>query len=105
MKIETIALPIVRLALAEDLGGGDVTTRALVSETARARGVIEARAGGVLAGLEVARLAFRELDRDMVFRMRFQDGAVGSPRTSCFSAARIATIDTFSIVSGYTAIL
>jgi nicotinate-nucleotide pyrophosphorylase (carboxylating) len=79
VKIETIALPIVRLALAEDLGGGDVTTRALVSETARARGMIEARAGGVLAGLEVARLAFRELDRDMVFRMRFQDGAVLEP--------------------------
>jgi nicotinate-nucleotide pyrophosphorylase (carboxylating) len=79
VKIETIALPIVRLALAEDLGGGDVTTRALVSETARARGVIESRVGGVLAGLEVARLAFRELDRDMIFRMRFQDGAVLEP--------------------------
>jgi len=79
VKIETIALPIVRLALAEDLGGGDVTTKALVSETARARGVIEARVGGVLAGLEVARLAFRELDRDMVFRMRHQDGAALEP--------------------------
>ena len=75
MKIETIALPIVRLALAEDLGDGDVTTRALVSETARAKGVIEAKAEGVLCGLEVARLAFHELDPDLVFRTRLRDGA------------------------------
>lgn len=75
MKIETIALPIVRLALAEDLGAGDVTTRALVSETARAKGVIEAKAEGVLCGLEVARLAFHELDPDLVFRTRLRDGA------------------------------
>ena len=75
MKIDTIALPIVRLALAEDLGSGDVTTRALVSESARARGVIEARAEGVLCGLEVARTAFHELDADLVFRTRLRDGA------------------------------
>jgi len=75
VKIETIALPIVRLALAEDLGNGDVTTRALVSETARARGMIEAKAEGVLCGLEVARLAFHELDPELVFRTRLRDGA------------------------------
>jgi nicotinate-nucleotide pyrophosphorylase (carboxylating) len=74
VKIATIALPVVRLALAEDLGSGDVTTNALVSETARARAHIEARTGGVIAGLEVAGLAFHELDRDVVFRMKMKDG-------------------------------
>jgi nicotinate-nucleotide pyrophosphorylase (carboxylating) len=79
VKIETIALPIVRLALTEDLGSGDVTTRALVSETARARARIETRAAGVLAGLDVARLAFHELDRDVIFRHKARDGARLAP--------------------------
>ncbi len=79
MKIETIALPIVRLALTEDLGSGDVTTRALVSERARARARIESRAAGVLAGLDVARLAFHELDRDVIFRHKARDGARLAP--------------------------
>jgi nicotinate-nucleotide pyrophosphorylase (carboxylating) len=75
VKLETIALPIIRLAIAEDLGAGDVTTDALVSASARARARIEARVPGVLAGLELARLAFRELDPDVVFESKVGDGA------------------------------
>jgi nicotinate-nucleotide pyrophosphorylase (carboxylating) len=74
VKIETIALPIVRLALTEDLGSGDVTTQALVSESAQAQAHIEAKAPGVLAGLDVARVAFSELDRDLVFHPQARDG-------------------------------
>lgn len=75
MKLETIALPIIRLAIAEDLGAGDVTTDSIMSVSARARARIEARARGVLAGLEVARLAFHELDPDIVFEATVKDGA------------------------------
>ena len=63
MRLEGIALPLVRLALTEDLGGGDATTDAVVDESAAGRAHIEARQEGVLAGTEVAALAFRELDR------------------------------------------
>lgn len=79
MKIETIALPIVRLALTEDVGSGDVTTEALVSETARARAHIEAHALGVLAGLDVARLAFKQLDPNIVFLPKTREGAPLAP--------------------------
>jgi nicotinate-nucleotide pyrophosphorylase (carboxylating) len=75
VKLETIALPIVRLALAEDLGAGDVTTESLVSPSARARARIEAGATGVLAGIDLARLVFHELDRDVDFRPQAKDGA------------------------------
>ena len=75
MKLETIALPIIRLALAEDLGAGDVTTTSLISPNARARARIEARAPGVLAGIDIARLVFHELDRDIGFRSLAKDGA------------------------------
>ncbi len=75
MKIETIALPIVRLALTEDIGSGDVTTESLVSESARGRAHIESRAAGVIAGVDVARVAFKELDPEMVFRPKIREGA------------------------------
>ena len=65
MRLEAIALPMVRLALTEDIGGGDATTDAVVDPTARARAHIEARREGILAGSGVAVLAFRELDPEM----------------------------------------
>ncbi len=52
----------MRLALTEDVGGGDATTDAVVDPTARARAHIEAKHEGILAGSAVAALAFRELD-------------------------------------------
>jgi nicotinate-nucleotide pyrophosphorylase (carboxylating) len=62
MRLEAFALPLVRLALTEDLGGGDVTTDGVVDEAASGRAHIEARHEGVLAGRELAELTFRELD-------------------------------------------
>ncbi|HTK68641.1 MAG TPA: carboxylating nicotinate-nucleotide diphosphorylase [Candidatus Eisenbacteria bacterium] len=62
MRLEAFALPLVRLALTEDLGGGDVTTDGVVDEGAAGRAHIEARHDGVLAGRELAELTFRELD-------------------------------------------
>jgi nicotinate-nucleotide pyrophosphorylase (carboxylating) len=53
---------IVRLALDEDLGAGDVTSLATVAEDARAVATITQKAPGVISGLEVAELAFTALD-------------------------------------------
>jgi nicotinate-nucleotide pyrophosphorylase (carboxylating) len=53
---------IVRRAIAEDLGWGDVTTEATIPDDQRARGVILAKSPCVIAGLEVAIEAFRQLD-------------------------------------------
>ncbi len=44
-------LALVRGALAEDLGGGDVTTEATVAPEAIARAVITQKAPGVIYGL------------------------------------------------------
>jgi nicotinate-nucleotide pyrophosphorylase (carboxylating) len=65
MRLEAITLPLVRLALTEDIGGGDATTDAVVDEGASARAHIESKQEGVLAGTEVATLAFRELDPEV----------------------------------------
>jgi nicotinate-nucleotide pyrophosphorylase (carboxylating) len=52
----------VARALREDLGDGDITTAATVPAQARARGVIEQRAPGVLFGFELVSATFRAID-------------------------------------------
>ncbi len=53
---------IVRRALAEDIGAGDVTTDATVPASQRARGVFLVKQACVLAGVDVAAEAFRQLE-------------------------------------------
>jgi len=53
---------LVRRALEEDIGAGDVTTLASVTEDARARAVIVQKAPGVVYGLGAAESAFSLLD-------------------------------------------
>ena len=72
----------VRRALAEDLGWGDVTTEATVDPALRARGVILAKSDCVIAGLDVAAEAFRQLDPGAVFKQHLKDGDRCTPGTT-----------------------
>ncbi len=72
----------VRRALAEDLGWGDVTTEATVDPQLRARGEIVAKADCVIAGLDIAAEAFRQLDPAVVFTKNVEDGVRCSAGTS-----------------------
>jgi nicotinate-nucleotide pyrophosphorylase (carboxylating) len=55
---------LVRRALAEDVGDGDVTTEATVPADRRARATITQKAAGAIFGLDAAELTFLELDPD-----------------------------------------
>ena len=55
-------IQLVRRALAEDVGAGDVTTRAVVSDGARARATIVQKQPGAIFGLEAAEEVFHQLD-------------------------------------------
>jgi nicotinate-nucleotide pyrophosphorylase (carboxylating) len=66
---------LVRRALAEDLGWGDVTTEGTVSRDQKGRGVIVAKCTCVLAGVEIAAEAFRQLDPGVAITIRKSDGA------------------------------
>lgn len=81
---------IVRRALAEDLGWGDVTTDATVPADLQARGVIVARCACVLAGLDVAAEAFRQLDPRVEFARRKSDGDVCQPGETIADVAGFA---------------
>jgi nicotinate-nucleotide pyrophosphorylase (carboxylating) len=64
----------VRRALAEDLGWGDVTTEATVGSEKRAIGVLLAKSPCVIAGLDVAAEAFRQLDPGVHITLKYRDG-------------------------------
>ncbi len=66
---------LVKQALAEDLAGGDVTTAALIAESARGSATIRAKADGILAGVEVARNVFYQVDPELIFEIFAADGS------------------------------
>lgn len=67
--------PVVRLALAEDLGrAGDVTAAACIPAEARMKAAFAARKPGVLAGIEAVRLTVRALDPTATVELRLADG-------------------------------
>jgi nicotinate-nucleotide pyrophosphorylase (carboxylating) len=70
---------LVRRALEEDVRTGDITTDAIVSPAQSARGVFIVKSMCVLAGLEVAFEAFRQLDGRVCAVARQADGHRCSP--------------------------
>ena len=67
--------PIVRAALAEDLGrAGDVTAQACIPEGSRMKAVFAARKPGVLAGVDCVRLAVLAMDPAATVDVRLRDG-------------------------------
>lgn len=72
--------PLVRSALCEDLGrAGDLTSDAIIPMAARAHMRLVARQAGVLAGLDLARLAFRLMDGNIEMQVLREDGARLAP--------------------------
>ena len=65
---------IVRAALAEDIGAGDITTDLCIPADAQATAAILAKSPGVIAGLNIAATAFLILDPHAKWRPFVQDG-------------------------------
>ena len=72
--------PLVRMALLEDLGrAADLTTDTIVPADAMGELRLVARQDGILAGLDLARLAFVRMDARMEFDVRCADGTLLQP--------------------------
>ena len=80
MKLEKLrVLPIIKAALKEDIGKGDITTTALVDKTDSARAQIVTREDCVVCGLEIAEWVMSQVDYSVRFKPNCQDGSlVGS---------------------------
>lgn len=70
---------LIRRALEEDIGPGDVTTLSVIPESARGRAVILARATCVVAGVDVARAVFAEVEPRLTCQARVRDGSLAHP--------------------------
>ncbi|HDI10859.1 MAG TPA: carboxylating nicotinate-nucleotide diphosphorylase [Candidatus Acetothermia bacterium] len=73
------AEPLIRLALREDIGSGDVTTEATIPSGTRGRGEIIAKARGIVCGLPVAAAAFRAVNEEISLIPRVRDGEPVQP--------------------------
>ncbi len=82
---------LVRAALAEDVGSGDVTTLATVDAQARASALITQKAPGVIYGLDVVEATFALLDPHARFERLVEEGVWrerGGPVLSIAGSAR-----------------
>lgn len=70
---------LIKRALAEDIGHGDMTTESLVVSDMEASGVFLAKAGGILAGIEVSQTVFETLDPEVSFMIHKKDGETIKP--------------------------
>ncbi|MDP7397381.1 MAG: carboxylating nicotinate-nucleotide diphosphorylase [Lentisphaeria bacterium] len=77
---------LVRSALAEDVGGGDATTLAVIPEELETSGNIATRQDCVIAGMPVAEMVFTELDPRVVVENLVSDG------THCRAGATLAVL-------------
>ncbi|MEX2044567.1 MAG: carboxylating nicotinate-nucleotide diphosphorylase [Opitutus sp.] len=91
---------LIDLALEEDTGLGDVTSRAIFSGTDRSRGFIEARQDLVICGLDIAARVFMRVDPSIRTRLLARDGSrisvggrvltIAGPTASILTAERTA---------------
>jgi len=70
---------IIDLALAEDLGSGDVTSDILIPPELKGRASISAKEAGIIAGLEIARKVFRRVDPSTSLSILSKDGTAVKP--------------------------
>jgi len=65
---------LIGIALKDDVGDGDITTNSIVPAEIRRKAKMVAKADGVVAGLPVAEMVFRELDPDLIWNELVKEG-------------------------------
>lgn len=65
---------IIKTALEEDIGDGDITTENIIPPTLKIEARIVAKEAGIICGLPVAKEVFKRLDRNCIWRAKVSDG-------------------------------
>lgn len=79
ITMNLVADDIIRFALREDMNAGDLSTESVCPERREAEVQLIAKAGGVIAGLDVFERAFTLLDPRTSFDARVADGDAVEP--------------------------
>jgi nicotinate-nucleotide pyrophosphorylase (carboxylating) len=100
---------IVQLALAEDIGEGDITTDNLVALKSRSKARLISKAHGVICGINLAREVFKALNPKIIFCTLMSDGhtvrpgdiiaEISGPTRALLSGERVA-LNFLSLLSG-----
>ncbi|WP_395742226.1 carboxylating nicotinate-nucleotide diphosphorylase [Prosthecobacter sp.] len=73
--MEPTVLALIRAAIAEDVGSGDVTSTYFIPADSRSRAEVVAREPGVVSGAEVAVAVFKEIDPSLEVEVCLPDGS------------------------------
>lgn len=66
---------IVQLAIKEDIGDGDITSKIFITEGSESEGTIIVKETGIVAGLPVAGYVLSQIDKDLIFTSNIEDGS------------------------------
>jgi len=72
---------LVDMAIAEDLGTGDITSEAIISNQIMVKAFLIAKAPGIIAGLPLADFIFSTIDKNCHFKALVKEGAHVEPKT------------------------
>ncbi|MDR0438415.1 MAG: carboxylating nicotinate-nucleotide diphosphorylase [Bacteroidales bacterium] len=78
---------IIAQALQEDVGDGDHTSLACIPETAKGSAILSVKEAGVLAGVEVAKQVFFQVDPTLKFQTFLNDGTRIKPGDVAFEVS------------------
>jgi nicotinate-nucleotide pyrophosphorylase (carboxylating) len=86
-------LPIIKAALKEDIGKGDITTSALVDKFVSSRATIIAKEDCVVCGLKIAEWVMSQVDYSVRFKPNCNDGDfVGKDKELAFLEGHVSSI-------------
>jgi len=86
-------LPVIKAALKEDIGKGDITTGALVDKFLSSRATVITREGCVVCGLQIAEWLMAQIDYSVRFKPNCNDGDfVGEDKELVFLEGHVGSI-------------
>ncbi len=72
---------IVQLAIKEDIGDGDITSKIFISDGSESEGMLVAKEAGIVAGLPVAGYVLSQIDENLIFTSNIEDGSMARKGT------------------------
>ncbi len=66
---------IVQLAIKEDIGDGDITSKIFIPDGSETEGMLIAKEAGIVAGLPVAGYVLSQIDENLILTSNIEDGS------------------------------
>jgi nicotinate-nucleotide pyrophosphorylase (carboxylating) len=67
---------IIKYALEEDIGSGDITSNSIIPKDKKAKAILKSKDVGILCGIDLAKKIFHYYDNSLIFKSYFNDGDI-----------------------------